>query len=411
MTKRFLAGMLAALLASPAPAHAWIAQKGGAVASTSQLLLSSSAGNLGSGTADNFLPVGYGALSAAADSNYSVFTASGTITAIRAKTVGAPTGAQTWTVTLRKNGSDTGIACTINSGSSSKCNGSGSVAFAAGDYASLRIAGANTPSITRISIALIFAPTTANDTVLFTQGVALSNSATQGATISNNVGPGAISSRRYDVLPDGGTIDKFYVNANAPGAGTSYAYTVDKNGSTTTATCSIADAATTCNDTSHSFSVAAGDDAQIQAVPTNTPAAATAALGVRYVPTTAASFPLIGSFNTVDSAASTFYYAVSGGAGIGTATEANNQNVAISMTITKLSVNLITAPGAGKSRVFTLRKNETDTALTCTIADTNKTCTATGSIAVADDDRLDTSDAPTGSPATGALGISYLATR
>ena len=74
-------------------------------------------------------------------------------------------------------------------------------------------------------------------------------------------------------------------------------------------------------------------------------------------------------------------------------------------------MNLITAPGAGKSRTFTLRKNETDTALTCTISDTNKTCTATGSIPVADDDRLDTSDAPTGSPATGALGISYLATR
>ena len=106
--------------------------------------------------------------------------------------------------------------------------------------------------------------------------------------------------RRYDVFPDGGTIDKFYVNANAPGAGTSYAYTVDKNGSTTALTTSIADTATTGSDTSHSFSVAAGDDVQIQAVPTNTPAAATAGLGVRYVPTTAASFPLIGSFNPVD---------------------------------------------------------------------------------------------------------------
>jgi hypothetical protein len=405
------AGLILAAAHAPGPVHAWIAQKGGSAASTSQVLLSSSAGNLGSAANPNYLPVGFGALSATTDSNYSVFSAPGTITTVRAKTVAAPTGAQTWTVTLRKNGSDTALTCTISSGSSSKCNGSGSVSFAAGDYASVKVAPANTPSVTRIGIAFVFAPTTANDTVLFAQGVAFSNSATQAVTLSQNVGPGAASARRYDVFPDGGTIDQFYVNSNAPGAGTSYAYTVDKNGSTTTATCTIADAATACNDASHSFSVAAGDDAQIQAAPTNTPAASTAGLGVRYAPTTTAAFPLMGSFNTADSAASTTYYPMTGGAGLGTTTEANNQNLAVSMTVTKIQVNLTTAPGAGKSRAFTLRKNEADTALTCTVSDTNKTCTATGSNAIADDDRLDTSDVPTGSPATTTMGIAYLATR
>ena len=60
----------------------------------------------------------------------------------------APTSTATWTVELRKNGSNTGLTCTITSASSGKCSTTGSVSFAAGDYASFIVTPANTPDTT-----------------------------------------------------------------------------------------------------------------------------------------------------------------------------------------------------------------------------------------------------------------------
>lgn len=46
--------------------------------------------------------------------------------------------------------------------------------------------------------------------------------------------------------------------------------------------------------------------------------------------------------------------------------------------IEKIIASVGTAPGAGENVVFTVRKNSVDTAITCTISDTNQNCTVTG---------------------------------
>src|SRR3990167_2951771 len=77
----------------------------------------------------------------------------------------------------------------------------------------------------------------------------------------------------------------------------------------------------------------------------------------------------------------------------------------IAMTCRNLVVNVFTAPGAGASWVATLQENETNTALTCTISDTNTQCTdTTNTEAIAVNNRLQLSMVRNGTSANGGSG-------
>src|SRR4051812_38836723 len=116
---------LALLLAPIAcgPAHAWIAQKA-AVATTSQVLSSNTTGTLANSAA-RYMALGYSAAPTNSDTQYTLFSVPGTITKLRMNMLTAPTSTATWTIELRKNGSNTGLSCTINSSSSGKCSTTG----------------------------------------------------------------------------------------------------------------------------------------------------------------------------------------------------------------------------------------------------------------------------------------------
>jgi hypothetical protein len=75
---------------------------------------------------------------------------------------------------------------------------------------------------------------------------------------------------------------KFYVKLTvAPGgAGQSYNFTVRGGGGNTSITCEIAAAATTANDTVHTYTVASYDDLALAKVPNNNPAAARVGWGI-----------------------------------------------------------------------------------------------------------------------------------
>lgn len=65
------------------------------------------------------------------------------------------------------------------------------------------------------------------------------------------------------------------------------------------------------------------------------------------------------------------------------------------------------SPGAGKSYAITFRKDEADTALTCTIADTNTSCTLTGqSVSISAGDRVCYKSVPAGTPSGRVLKCS-----
>jgi hypothetical protein len=144
----------------------------------------------------------------------------------------------------------------------------------------------------------------------------------------------------------------------------------------------------------------------IQSTPSGTPSAISVGLGVDFAPTNAGDF-LFQSASTVNDSTSAVNYLVVAGNTIN-ATEASTTLIAQQMTVTGMSVYMRTLTGAGKSRTFTLRKNGADTAITCTLNNTN-TCNASGSVSYADGDTIDISDTPTGTPAAGAPSISLAA--
>lgn len=61
------------------------------------------------------------------------------------------------------------------------------------------------------------------------------------------------------IIPVAGTISNLYVLSGAVGAGSKHAYTVYKNGVATTLTCTTGLNGGAANDTTHSFTVVAGD--------------------------------------------------------------------------------------------------------------------------------------------------------
>lgn len=416
-----LALTLAAAVAAAGSAHAWLAGKS-SISLGPGIVLSANATASLSSSAVRYLPLDYSVSPYTTDVPQTIFTSTYTVTKFRFRVLTAPTSTATWTAELRKNGAGTGLSCTITSASSGKCAATGSVLFAAGDYANYLITPTNSPGVTNGSLSTVAVPAVDGDRMLSGRAASFSNSATWVGLPHSDQAPQVIASRPLAYLPDDGTIDNLYVISSAPGAAgeTSklYDWSITKSATAQATTCQIAADATTCNDTNaaHAFAVtgisggAPGDYITFPAAPSGTPTSATATFALRYRPTTSGSFPLIAVFPLPNSTTNPMYYSLSGGT-TGGGTEANNQSITDSMTITKLAVKLNFAPGAGKSRAYTLRVNGADTALTCTIADTAVSCSATGSIAISDDDLVATSDVPTGTPTASTPNINYLANR
>lgn len=98
----------------------------------------------------------------------------------------------------------------------------------------------------------------------FGQGAA--NAATT-TFLAPGSGAGSTTVEYQIPVPHAGTIRNMYIKAQtAPGSGKTDVFTVRKNGVNTTLTASVVTTATTANDTTHSFTVAAGDLVSVQNV-------------------------------------------------------------------------------------------------------------------------------------------------
>jgi hypothetical protein len=106
------------------------------------------------------------------------------------------------------------------------------------------------------------------------------NLATGANSFGPLVGPVTLSASSAagfrTVMPRAGTIKNLFAAVSvAPGAAKSWAFTVRKNGVDQALTCTISGAsATNASDTSHSFTVTAGDEIEIKVAPSGTPTAA-----------------------------------------------------------------------------------------------------------------------------------------
>ena len=121
------------------------------------------------------------------------------------------------------------------------------------------------------------------------------------------IGGGSLNSTTEAVAqtaaPTALTFANFYVQISAPlGSGNSIVFTWDKNTTPQTLTCTISGtSATSCNDTSHSFNVIAGDLVDISATVTGTPVA----FAIIMSATAGGITPATPSFSTITSGTNT----------------------------------------------------------------------------------------------------------
>jgi len=317
-----------------------------------------------------------------------------------------------FTITLRKNGSNQTLTCTISSGSNSCSDIAHTVSVAVGDKMNYNVTVSGTPSAV-IYFSVGFSPSTSNEVIVFSVAGANTIATTifyQG--FGQGVGPNATESGRQTIFPEPGVASQLNIGLNAaPGSGTSYTFTTKQSSATTSQTCTIADTATTCADTTNSLTIAAGDRLYIAGMPANTPTATRLGAGLRFVPDIFGRFLLIGAGSSNQGTSSTTFIPVNGLRIVDSVAAGASSTEAVQpMVIKKMSVYLPTAPGASKTRTVTLVVNGTDSALTCAVTGSGVTTnTCTGNVTLNQGDMVYLRQDPSGTPANSAVYVTLSA--
>ncbi len=316
----------------------------------------------------------------------------------------SPGSGKSYTFTLMKNQVATSLAVTISDSGTSGSDTDTDVSVVAGDRLDLRGEWAGTPTVAYAMWALEFEGSTANESLVFNQGTLFNKAVSPNYSAWGGNGRDTTEANVEQVVALDGTIRDMYVNlrqAPDPGDIGGYVFTVKKNGVTTSLTVTITGDNTTGNDTSNTVSVVAGDRITILVAPFGPPDAnVVAEIGTTFVADTNHQAPLSnGAGNIALNTASTAWNKVAWFL-LSWTDEVDTRQLALQSTLRNLYVRLSAAPGAGKSWVFTVRKNGADTNLSVTISGTDTTGNDTSnSVDFSDDDYMTMQCTPSGTPA------------
>jgi len=205
-------------------------------------------------------------------------------------------------------------------------------------------------------------------------------------------------------MPIGGVISNLYVKTNPVLTAGSYKIELVVNGSVdANFTATVSSGGSTASDTTHSVNVSAGDLVEWKVTPTGTPDALTGmAVSAVFESNVARAAPLFCGHSTGTGA----YFIPPSAISVITAEGFGTGTMAVAGDISFMRVKLTTAPGAGITRTYTLRKNGADTGLTVAIADsaTEGTVSSTVSFSPGDDVTIGLVNTG-GTPATSHAGI------
>ena len=205
----------------------------------------------------------------------------------------------------------------------------------------------------------------------------------------------------------------------APGAGTSYTYTLFKNGVATSLTCTISDLATSGSDLVNSATFAAGDTISIKRTRTGVPASSIQRFSIVCETTSAAGDSIYGhvcdTAGALNASAVRYNGVFTGKNSTWAAVITDLQTFsAIAGNLTSFTVDVDVAPGSTKSLEFAIWKNGTkqdgsggtvDTR--ATIADLATTVTGTFTLPVAIGDRLVIGCTPTNTPTVSRVNTCF----
>jgi hypothetical protein len=364
----------------------------------------------------NMMGGGTSTFTTGATSRQSVMPVGGNFKNFQVQVQTAPGSGKSWTFMVMRNGVTTTLEVVIADTATVSSIDTDSAAFSAEDLVQIRCTPSGTPTAAAsVYWSCEWVPTTDNDTIFL--GHTESSNPTDAVWL-RPIGGGAPDTIETDaqiLMPTAGTIDKFYVDLQAvPGAGTTRAFTVYKNGIAQTLTVSIADTSSQGNDSSNSFTVVAGDRVVIfHEYALGIPASSITRVGMRFVPTVSGEFIVCGTTDDALNSAATEYTDLTHGDTTLTATEAEQSSLCVSATTAKkIYVWLHIDPGSaaqGDAYSFTLRDDVADTALLVQITADNTTGNATTDVSIAAGSLLSTKivpiNVPSGNPKT---SIAYL---
>jgi hypothetical protein len=321
----------------------------------------------------------------------------------------APGGVKTWTFKVRKNAADTTASVTIT-GAATTSTWTGQLACSASDLINLSSTPSGTPTGAVSTFWNVEYYTTGNYYLVLACDAAIASSSGTyyyPAFSGNTAVPTSVTTDYETVIPTSLTVTKIAVIADQSVGGT-YTYSVRNN--TTATDSSFSAAITTFQGISAAGSLAfsPGDCMVIKEVRSGT-----AWAGIRTCITVAPSFmgEIVQGYGNLLAPSTTvtnYDQALGIGSGAWNATETAVYMRMPGSIIKKLYVKLATAPGASKSRAFTIRSNVANTTVTTTISGAAVTTgnDTVNSAAHIDGNFLSMSTTPTGTPAATA-GVKF----
>lgn len=225
------------------------------------------------------------------------------------------------------------------------------------------------------------------------------------------MGPLSAEANGKSVMADSGTLSNWFIKrTTAPGAGTSVTYVLKKNEVDTALTITIADTATTGQDTVNSVSYVAGDVFSISITPTGT--VVVSGLGHSIENNSSSQTIMTGDVAAPSNTATTYL-----GLHASSAELASTSLPCVIPTagvLSNLYLDLSVVPGVAKSRTAILVVNGSDTALTCAVSGAAQTQNSdtTHSVNVSAGDVAYWRFTPSGTPAAARarIGVRFVPT-
>ena len=193
-------------------------------------------------------------------------------------------GTKAWAFTLRKNGGDTTLTCTISASGTTGNDTSNSVSVAAGDRVCWKCVPANSPTdAVHASIGAEFVSTATNEAILTNDTDVTNQSSTRYAKLSGGQSGWVIN--EYDApyygAQNGMQVKKLYVKLSAaPGTSKSYTFTLRDSAANSALTVTISDSATEGSDTTHTVNLHNYDYIDIRCTPSGTPNSVNVSLNI-----------------------------------------------------------------------------------------------------------------------------------
>jgi hypothetical protein len=187
-------------------------------------------------------------------------------------TLGAVLGSGTRSFTLRKNGVNQSLTCTISAGGQSASDTLNSVSVAAGDRIVI-VTGGSAVAITSVGVGMTFTPTRGEGYATICCGCpnSPSNSVANYQPIAGSAGSWLTTEAAAQIATTATLLKRLQVRlSTAPGLGNQWQFNVKVNGGYTGMEVLIADTATT-GSVDIDVAVADGDLIALEAFPTSTP--------------------------------------------------------------------------------------------------------------------------------------------